>query len=120
MRTYIIICDYSSFCNSFCPFFHRQNPTSPARMRSGYSGRRFAIFTLKLQNIKNISETSTKITGRAILQLTDDMTLIKRYDTIAQAVRETGVNSKSIRDAAKGVQKHAGGYVWKYADEIGD
>ena len=61
-----------------------------------------------------------KTTGRAILQLTDDMTLIKRYDTIAQAVRETGVNSKSIRDAAKGVQKHAGGYVWKYADEIGD
>ena len=71
------------------------------------------------ENIKIISETSTKTTGRAILQLTDDMTLIKRYDTIAQAVRETGVNSKSIRDAAKGVQKHAGGYVWKYADEIG-
>lgn len=64
-----------------------------------------------------ISEASTKTTGRAILQLTDDMTLIKRYDTIAQAVRETGVNSKSIRDAAKGVQKHAGGYVWKYVNE---
>ena len=72
---------------------------------------------IKKENIKIISETSTKTTGRAILQLTDDMTLIKRYDTIAQAVRETGVNSKSIRDAAKGVQKHAGGYVWKYADE---
>lgn len=75
---------------------------------------------IKNENIKIISETSTKTTGRAILQLTDDMTLIKRYDTIAQAVRENGVNSKSIRDAAKGVQKHAGGYVWKYADEIGD
>ena len=75
---------------------------------------------IKNENIKIISETSTKTTGRAILQLTDDMTLIKRYDTIAQAVRETGVNSKSIRDAVKGVQKHAGGYVWKYADEIGD
>ena len=75
---------------------------------------------IKNENIKIISETFTKTTGRAILQLTDDMTLIKRYDTIAQAVRETGVNSKSIRDAAKGVQKHAGGYVWKYADEIGD
>ena len=74
---------------------------------------------IKNENIKIISETSTKTTGRAILQLTDDMTLIKRYNTIAQAVRETGVNSKSIRDAAKGVQKHAGGYVWKYADEIG-
>lgn len=72
---------------------------------------------IKNKNIKIISETSTKTTGRAILQLTDNMTLIKRYDTIAQAVRETGVNSKSIRDAAKGIQKHAGGYVWKYVDE---
>ncbi len=72
---------------------------------------------IKVENIKIISEASTKTTGRAILQLTDDMTLIKRYDTIAQAVRETSVNSKSIRDAAKGVQKHAGGYVWKYAEE---
>lgn len=71
----------------------------------------------KSKNIKPVSETSVKVTGRAILQLTDDMVLIKQYDTIAQAVRETGVNSKSIRDAAKGVQKHAGGYVWKYADE---
>ena len=62
-------------------------------------------------------ESSIKSTGRAILQLTDEMQLVKKYDSIAQAVRETGVNSKSIRDAAKGVQKHAGGYVWKYVDE---
>jgi len=61
--------------------------------------------------------SSVKSTGRAILQLTDEMQLVKKYDSIAQAVRETGVNSKSIRDAAKGVQKHAGGYVWKYVDE---
>lgn len=54
--------------------------------------------------------------GRAILQLSDDMMIIKRYETVADAVRETGINSKSIRDAAKGVQKHAGGFVWKYAD----
>jgi len=54
--------------------------------------------------------------GREILQLTDDNTLIKEYPTIAAAVRETGVNSKSIRDAANGVQKHAGGYRWKYKE----
>lgn len=71
----------------------------------------------KKEKAKTVSETTTKLNGRAILQLSDDMTIIKRYDTVAQAVRETSVNSKSIRDAAKGVQKHAGGYVWKYVDE---
>lgn len=55
--------------------------------------------------------------GRPVLQLLEDMTVIKRYETIADAVRETGINSKSIRSAAKGIQKHAGGYIWKYADE---
>ena len=43
--------------------------------------------------------------------------IIKEYISIAEAVRETGVNSKSIRDAANGVQKHAGGYVWKYDND---
>ncbi|MCD8355965.1 MAG: NINE protein [Clostridia bacterium] len=54
--------------------------------------------------------------GRAIIQMTDDGTIIKEFDTIASASREIGVNSKCIRDAANGVQKHAGGYCWKYRD----
>ena len=47
----------------------------------------------------------------------DEGNIIERFETIADAVRKTGVNSKSIRDAAKGVQRHAGGYVWKFVDE---
>lgn len=62
-----------------------------------------------------ISEPS-KRRGRQIIQMTDDGTIIKEFDTIDSAVKEVGVNSKSIRDAANGVQKHAGGYCWKYKD----
>lgn len=57
------------------------------------------------------------IAGRGIIQMDDNGNIIKKYISISEAVRETGVNSKSIRDAAKGVQKHAGGFVWKYEDE---
>ncbi len=56
--------------------------------------------------------------GRAILQLDDAGNIIKEYETLSQAITETGINSKSIRDAAKGVQKHAGGYCWKYKNEV--
>lgn len=52
--------------------------------------------------------------GKAILQLDSDGNIIKEFDTIAAAVREVGINSKSIRDAANGVQKRAGGYRWMY------
>ena len=56
------------------------------------------------------------VKGRAIIQMDDDQIVIKEFDTIAAAVRETGISSKSIRDAANGVQKHAGGYCWKYRE----
>lgn len=52
--------------------------------------------------------------GRAILQMDDDGNIIKEFDSIAAAVQEVGVSSKSIRDAANGVQKRAGGYHWMY------
>ena len=65
--------------------------------------------------VKNIPK---KIQGKAVLQLSDDLTIIKRYDTIAEASRETGINASCISDTAKGIQKHAGGFIWKYADEI--
>ncbi len=59
-------------------------------------------------------ETEKKSQKRAILQMDMDMQLIRRFDSIAEAVRETGVNAKSIREAANGNQSHAGGFKWKY------
>ena len=55
---------------------------------------------------------------RAIVQMNDDGVIVNEFVSIADAVTQTGVNSKSIRDAAKGVQKHAGGFCWKYKDEL--
>lgn len=34
------------------------------------------------------------------------------------ASKEVGVSPKCIRDAAKGIQKHAGRFVWKYKDDL--
>jgi hypothetical protein len=70
-----------------------------------------------LQKVNIKPKIQKKQIGRAIIQFSKDMNLIKKYDSIANAVRESGVNSKSIRDAANGVQKHAGGYIWKYSDD---
>lgn len=71
----------------------------------------------KKEEEKKNASAGRKSLGRPVLQMTDDLVIIARYESIAEAIRETGINSKSIRDAAKGVQKHAGGYVWKYEDE---
>lgn len=59
---------------------------------------------------------SKQLRGRAIVQMADNGAVIKEYESISAAVQEIGVSSKSIRDAANGVQKHAGGYRWIYKD----
>lgn len=59
---------------------------------------------------------SKKPRGRAIIQYSDDGTILKKFDSISSAEKEIGVSSKSIRDAANGRQKHAGGFCWKYAE----
>lgn len=56
----------------------------------------------------------SKWRGEKIKQFSLDGNYIRMYDSIADAVRQTGINSKSIRDAANGKQKQAGGYKWKY------
>lgn len=55
--------------------------------------------------------------ARAIIRLDDDFNVLEVYPSVAEASRSTGTNAKSIREAAKGKQRHAGGFVWRYADE---
>lgn len=73
----------------------------------------------RIENNPNpiVNKSSQKKTRRPILQMDDNLNLIQRFESIADATKTTSINSKSIRDAAKGVQKHAGGFVWRYADE---
>lgn len=53
---------------------------------------------------------------RAVLQIKDGI-VICSFESIAEASRNTGIDKKGIREVAKGRQNHAGGFVWKYADE---
>lgn len=82
----------------------------------------------KLQEEKQLKKTQREIENqkkalevkkprtRAIIQMNDDGSIVNEFISISEAVSETGINSKSIRDAANGVQKHAGGFCWKYIE----
>ena len=56
--------------------------------------------------------------GRAVVQLDDDLCVVAIYATVAEASESTGVGRRGIRDAARGRQRHAGGFVWRYEDEL--
>lgn len=70
----------------------------------------------KEEEKNKINHQKQPVEGRHIYQLDDNENIIKEFISISEATRETGIHSKSIRDAANGVQKHAGGYVWKFKD----
>ncbi len=65
-------------------------------------------------SIAPVVEKKASGEARKIIQLSLDGNYIRLYESIADAVRHTGINSKSIRDAANGKQKQAGGYKWEY------
>lgn len=53
---------------------------------------------------------------RAVLQCSDDGTVLREFVSISDASREVGVSTKCIRECANGRQKHAGGFCWRYLD----
>ena len=66
---------------------------------------------------ETVNVSGTYSTARPIYMLNENGTIAREFSSVTEAVNKTGVNSKSIRDAANGAQIHAGGYKWAYKDE---
>lgn len=66
--------------------------------------------------IPELKQGNSEGKPRKVVQMSEDGNIMEVYNSISEAVRLTGINSKSIRDAATGKQKHAGGFKWKYQD----
>ena len=75
----------------------------------------------KLSEKKALTKTNENErtpSGKSMLQLDDDGTIIAEFSSVSEASKALSISPKSIRDAAKGVQKHAAGYCWKYKDDF--
>ena len=81
----------------------------------GYQWRRGLVESLH-KNIEPVLQKKSLGGKRAINQYDMDGNFIKQYESITAVSNENSINSKSIRDAANGKQRHAGGFVWKYVD----
>ena len=52
-----------------------------------------------------------------VAQYDKNYNLIKKYDSIFEASKSTGIHTTSISNACKGIAKTAGKYYWKYLDD---
>lgn len=74
-------------------------------------------YEINIQNIEVHRQAMTKAVGRKVAQYTADEKLIKEYNSIASAGRESGVKKSNIQHVLSGKTCLAGGYIWKYVDE---
>jgi group I intron endonuclease len=51
-----------------------------------------------------------------VIQISNDGSIIARYNSMAQASLATGCHRQSISDCCRGKIKTSGGYIWKYAE----
>ncbi len=70
------------------------------------------------KEIENLKEKNATIKNKILVQMDDDGNVIKKFKTLAEASRTLKINSKSIRECCNGIQKHAGGFVWRYEENL--
>ena len=64
------------------------------------------------EDLKEILHNNRK---RKIIQYDKDNNYINTYESIAEAMRQTGVRDTSISNCCRGKYRFAGGYKWEYA-----
>ena len=64
------------------------------------------------EDLKEILHNNRK---RKIIQYDKDKNYINTYESIAEAMRQTGVKDTSISACCRGNYHFAGGYKWEYA-----
>lgn len=109
--------------------FDTLNSNSGYNLRHGGSRGRHSKQTLeKLSNahmgikrtkesIEKGKENIIKARGVPVFQYDADGNLMKKWDYIAKAAQELGIQDSSISDCCAGRVKKAGGFIWRNVDE---
>ena len=96
------------------------NISSCCKERKGFKSAGGYLWRYKEENhIYNISYG--KITGKTfkkVLQLTKVEEFVAEFPSIIEAARTLGIDQSSISKCCKGKLHSAGGYLWKYKEEV--
>lgn len=66
---------------------------------------------------KKVSESNKGKHSREVLQFTMEMEFVARYSSLLEAHNMTGINYSNISSCCRKKLKHAGYYIWRYADD---
>lgn len=73
-------------------------------------------FIWKYDNGVEIDKKKFKLLKKPVIQYDNNLMELKRYSSIKEASKETGVCNTNITFCCKGKSLTAGGFIWKYVD----
>ena len=56
--------------------------------------------------------------SKQVCQYTIDMIFIRRYSSLAEAEKITGISKSSISSVCRGIMKTSRGYIWIYPPKL--
>lgn len=95
-------------------FHHAEE--SKRKMSESHKGK--TLSEEHIAKLKTAQFGSKHHRARAVYQLSLSGEIIEYFECIADAERKTGVTNKNICKCCKKERRHAGGYVWRYAEEV--
>lgn len=69
---------------------------------------------LSSKNLKNMVEAHVKAVRKSVGQFSMDGVFVRRFDSMADAAKATGVSQGNISECCNGRRKSAGGYLWNF------
>ena len=76
-------------------------------------------FSWSYEKHDSVQPIKTKrLSDGTVLQFTKDGAFVAEYPTAKEARRQTGINDTTIGLVCKGKNKTAGGFIWRYKNEI--
>ena len=69
---------------------------------------------------ERVAKAVSKTKSKPVLQFTREGKFIAEFYGASEASRDTGICTSSIHRVARGIKRYktAGGYIWKYKDEV--
>lgn len=94
----------------------RHTEESKRKMSESHKGK--VLSEEHIQKLKVAQYGGKHHRARAVYQFTLSGEMIARYDCVSEAQRQTGVPNQNIVKCCQGRRAYAGGFLWKYAEEV--
>ena len=93
----------------------RASEETKRKMSVANKGKRISEETKRKMSAMKINNPAR---SKAVTQYTNGVQFVTTYPSTMEAERQTGVNHRNISQCCNGKRNSAGGYIWRYKEDV--